>query len=111
MHFKKKHKFHSKIKFINLINVSNEKLHVDIFDNNEFFSRIKDFQYKIIAMNNVIQMKFFMFLKNKNKITLFMLNIFNLIANQFDSQFKFFKIDYVKKYKELISIFNVKNIF
>ena len=56
-------------------------------------------------------MKFFMSLKNKNEIILFMLNIFNLIANQSDNRLKFFRIDDVKKYRELISTFNVKNIF
>ena len=55
-------------------------------------------------------MKFFMLLKNKNEIISFMLNIFNSIINQFKDWFKFFKINDVKKYKELISIFNVKSI-
>ena len=107
----KKHKFHSKTKFINRTDVSGERLHVDIFDDDESFSRIEGFRYEIIAMNNVTRMKFFMSLKSKNEITSFMLNIFNLIANQSDSQLKFFKIDNAKEYRGLISTLNVKDIY
>ena len=111
MHFRKK----TQISLKNQIHQSNWRFRQKTtrwhFYDNKSLSRIEDFRYEIIAMNDVIRMKFFMFLKNKNEFISFMLNILNLIANQFNSRLKFFKINDVKKYKELISIFNVKVIF
>ena len=106
----KEHRIHSKISFINRSEIVDERLHVDIFDENETLSDINDYKYKIVMMNDVIRMKFSIVLKTKDEIVFEMIKIFNLIENQLNERIKFLRIDYDKEYRRLISTLNEKDI-
>jgi hypothetical protein len=71
---------------------------------------VKRHKYEVVVINDVTRIKFSLILKNKDDICSVVISMFNKMKNQIDRKIKFFRIDDVKKFKDLISELNARNI-
>ncbi len=71
---------------------------------------MKRHKYEVVVINDVTRIKFSLILKNKDDICSVVISMFNKMKNQIDRKIKFFRIDDVKKFKDLISELNARNI-
>jgi hypothetical protein len=61
----KAHKIHSKISIVHRAKLFDERLHSDFFED-DIFSVVEKFKYKIIVIDDYTRMKFLIILKSKD---------------------------------------------
>jgi hypothetical protein len=75
-----------------------------------FYLLWKEHKYEIVVINNATLIKFSLILKNKDDICSVVISVFNKMKNQIDRKIKFFRTDDEKKFKDLISELNARDI-
>jgi hypothetical protein len=106
----KAHKIHSKISIAHWAKIVDERLHSDLFDDEEILSDVNDYRYEIIVMNDHTRMKFFLILKSKDEIILKIRALFNKMKTHTDRKIRFFRIDNDREFASLKETLNDKNI-
>jgi hypothetical protein len=106
----KAHKIHSKTSFAHRAKMSSERLHSDLFDDDETLSDVEEYRYEVIIMNDHTRMKFFLILKSKDEITIKIRALFNKMKTHTDRKIKFFRIDDDREFASSKEILNDKSI-
>jgi hypothetical protein len=106
----KQHKAHSKELVNHRSKISKERLHSDIFEENNTLSSVDEYRYDAMIIDDVTRMKFLITLKTKDEICFEILIIFNQIENHTRRKIKFFRTDEGGEFQELTLIINEKDI-
>jgi hypothetical protein len=106
----KGHKIHSKIPTAHRAKLSDERLHSDLFEDEDTLSDVEEFRYEVIMMNDHIRMKFFLILRSKDEITIKIQALFNKMKTHTDRKIRFFRIDDDREFASLKEILNDKSI-
>jgi hypothetical protein len=106
----KAHKIHSKISVIHRSKIADERLHSNLFDDDETLSDVEDFRYEVIMMNDHTRMKFSLILRSKDEITIKIRALFNKMKTHTDRKIRFFRIDDDREFASLKEILNNKSI-
>ncbi len=106
----KAHKIHSKISAIHRTKLFDERLHSDLFNDENTLSDVKNFRYEIIMMNDHTRMKFFIILWSKDEITIKIRALFNKMKTHTNRKIRFFRIDDDREFASLKKTSNDKNI-
>jgi hypothetical protein len=106
----KAHKIHSKISVVHRAKIADERLHSDLFDDDETLSDVKNFRYEVIVIDDHTRIKFFLILKSKDEIILKIEALFNKMKTHTDRKIRFFRIDDDREFASLKEILNDKNI-
>jgi hypothetical protein len=80
----KAHKMHNKTFVTHRVKISNERLHSDLFDDENTLSNVEEYRYEIIMMNDHTRMKFLLILKSKDEIILKIRALFNKMKTHTD---------------------------
>jgi hypothetical protein len=106
----KAHKIHSKISIAHKAKLSDERLHSDLFEDEDTLSDVERFRYDVIVMKNHTRMKFFIILRSKDEITLKIQTLFNKMKTHTSRKIKFFRIDDDREFASLKETLNDKSI-
>jgi hypothetical protein len=106
----KAHKIHSKISAAHRAKLSDERLHSDLFDDENILSDVEEYRYEVIVMNDHTRMKFSLILKSKDEITIKIQALFNKMKTHTDRKIRFFRIDDDREFASLEETLNDKNI-
>jgi hypothetical protein len=106
----KAHKIHSKISAAHKTKLSDERLHSDLFDDENTLSDVENFRYDAIVMNDHTCMKFLISLRSKDEITIKIQALFNKMKTHTDRKIKFFRIDDDREFASLKKTLNDKSI-
>ncbi len=106
----KAHKIHSKISAAHRAKIVDERLHSDLFENEDIFSDVEKFWYDVIMMNDHTRMKFSIILRSKDEMIFKIQALFNKMKTYTDRKIKFFRIDDDREFASLKEILNDKNI-
>ncbi len=106
----KAHKIHSKISTAHRTKLSDERLHSDLFEDEDILSDVRDFRYEVIMMNDHTRLKFLLILRSKDKITIKIQALFNKMKTHTDRKIRFFRIDDDRKFVSLEETLNDKDI-
>jgi hypothetical protein len=106
----KAHKIHSKTSAAHRAKLSDERLHSDLFDDENILSDVEEYRYKVIVMNENTRMKFSLILRSKDEITIKIRALFNKMKTHTDRKIRFFRIDDDREFASLKDILNDKSI-
>jgi hypothetical protein len=106
----KAHKIHSKTSVAHRAKMPNERLHSDLFNDENTLSDVEEYRYDVIVMNDHTRMKFLLILKSKDEITLKIRALFNKMKTHTDRKIRFFRIDDDREFASLKEILNDKSI-
>jgi hypothetical protein len=106
----KAHKIHNKTPVAHRAKMSSERLHSDLFGDENILSDVEEYRYEVIMMNDHTRMKFPLILKSKDEITIKIRALFNKMKTHTDRKIKFFRIDDGREFASLKEILNDKNI-
>jgi predicted RNase H-like nuclease len=73
----KQHKVHNKESVNHRLEILEERLHTDIFEEDNILSDVDEYRYNAIVINDATRMKFSMILRMKDEICAQILIIFN----------------------------------
>jgi hypothetical protein len=80
----KAHKIHSKISIAHRAKLFDERLHSDLFEDENTLSDVDDYRYETIMMNDHTRMKFLIILRSKDEITIKIQALFNKMKTHTD---------------------------
>jgi hypothetical protein len=106
----KAHKIHSKTSAAHRTKLLNERLHSDLFDDDETLSDVEEYRYEVIVMNDYTRIKFFIILKTKDEIIFKNRALFNKMKTHTDRKIRFFRIDDDREFASLKETLNDKDI-
>jgi hypothetical protein len=106
----KAHKIHSKISIAHRAKLPDERLHSDMFEDEDILSHVEDFRYDAIVMNDHTRMKFFIILRSKDEITIKIQTLFNKMKTHTSRKIRFFRIDDDREFASLKETLNDKSI-
>jgi hypothetical protein len=106
----KAHKIHSKISAAHRAKLPDERLHSDLFEDEDTLSDVESFRYDVIVMNDHIRMKFSLILRSKDEIFIKIQALFNKMKTHTDRKIKFFRIDDDREFASLKETLNDKSI-
>jgi hypothetical protein len=87
-----------------------ERLHSDLFEDENTLSDVDNFRYDVIVMKNHTRMKFSIILKSKDEIILKIQALFNKMETHTSRKIRFFRIDDDREFASLKEILNDKSI-
>ncbi len=106
----KAHKIHSKTSAAHRAKLSDKRLHLDLFDDENILSNVEEYRYEVIVMNDHTRMKFSLILRSKDEITIKIQALFNKVKTHTDRKIRFFRIDDDREFASLKEILNDKDI-
>ncbi len=106
----KAHKIHSKTSIAHRAKLSDERLHLDLFEGEDILLDVDDYRYETIMMNDHTRMQFFIILRSKDEIILKIQELFNKIKTHTSRKTRFFRIDDDCEFASLKKILNEKSI-
>jgi hypothetical protein len=106
----KAHKMHSKTPAVHRAKTVEERLHSDLFDDEETLSDVESFRYEIIVIDDHTRIKFFLILKSKDEIVKKNRTLFNKMKTHIDRKIRFFRTDDDREFLSLKGILNDKGI-
>jgi hypothetical protein len=106
----KAHKIHSKISIVHRAKLFDERLHSDLFEDEDILSNVEKFRYEIIVIDDHTRMKFSLILKSKDEIFIKIQALFNKMKTHTDRKIRFFRIDDKREFASLKEILNNKSI-
>ncbi len=106
----KVYKFHSKTSAAHRTKTIEERLHFDLFDEEDTLSNVEDFRYEAIMIDDHTCMKFLIILKSKDKIVNKIRVLFNKMKIHTDRKIRFFRTDDDREFLSLKETLNNKDI-
>jgi hypothetical protein len=108
--FDKQHRINNINSLTHKSKIFEKRLHSNLFEKDDILFIVKEHKYEIVMINDVTRIKFSLILKNQNDICFVVISMFNKMKYQINRKIKFFRIDDGKKFKDLISELNVRDI-
>jgi hypothetical protein len=106
----KAHKIHSKTSASHRTKFPDERLHSDLFDDDETLSDVEEYRYKVIVMNDYTRMKFLIILRSKDEITIKIRALLNKVKAHISRKIRFFRTDDGRECASLKETLNDKSI-
>ncbi len=106
----KQHRVHNFSSITHRSKISEKRLHSNLFERDNILSVVSEHKYEVVVIDDATRIKFSLILKHKDDICFVVISVFNKMKNQIDRKINFFRIDDEKKFKNLTSELNARDI-